>query len=502
MKILIASSEVAPFSKTGGLADVCRALPAALRQRGHDVVVVTPAYRTVFRAGHNIESTGLSFDIPIGNKTVSGRLLVARNDHDVPVYYVDQPEYYDRAELYREGGHDYEDNCERFVFFCRAVLEAVRLLGSNFHIVHGNDWQCGLIPAYLRIEYEHTQGYEKTATVFTIHNMSYQGLFWHWDMLLTGLDWKYFNWKQMEYYGQLNLLKTGLVFADIITTVSPRYAEEICTAPHGCGLEGVLQHRKAVLRGILNGVNYDEWNPKTDPYIAMQYDLSTWKEGKAQCKQALQQTFSLPVDPQLPVVGMIGRLVDQKGWDLIAQLLRRWAPVAPVQWVILGTGEKSYMELLSQLSREFPGRIGVRFEFSELLAHQIEAGADLFLMPSRFEPCGLNQLYSLKYGTIPVVHATGGLADTICHASPENLASRKATGFVFDTYDLSKLEETLRQALTMFREQPELWSRIVETGMAQDWSWNRSASQYEQVYQEAIVMRQAVLQERLLESRA
>jgi starch synthase len=495
MKVLIASSEVSPYSKTGGLADVCRSLPAALRQLGHDVSVITPAYRCVFRSGKQITPTGLTFDVPIGSKVVSGRLLVSYNDHQVPVYLVDQPYYYDRPELYREAGQDYTDNCERFVFFCRAVLESLRLLGGNFDVVHGNDWQCGLIPAYLRIEYEHTHGYEQVACVFTVHNISYQGLFWHWDMLLTGLDWKYFHWKQMEFYGQLNLLKTGLVFADMITTVSRRYAEEICQAPLGCGLEGVLQHRKAVLRGILNGASYDEWNPETDPHIPCRYGLSNWREGKKCCKEALQQELGLPCDSRMPLVGMIGRLVDQKGWNLVAQVIKQWAPVEPLQWVILGTGEKVYMDLLGQLAREFPGRIAARFEFSEPLAHRIEAGADMFLMPSRFEPCGLNQLYSLKYGTVPVVRATGGLADTITDATDEALAQGIANGFSFEPYEVTALEQTLRRALSMYKHRPDQWAQIVETGMRQDWSWNRSARQYEEVYQEAVALRRSSLAE-------
>jgi starch synthase len=491
VRVLIASSEVSPYSKTGGLADVCRALPAALRQLGHDVVVITPAYRRVYNAGRRIDPTGKTFDVPIGSKVVSGRLLLSYNDNDVPVYLVDQPYYYDRPELYREAGQDYNDNCERFVFFCRAVMESVRLLGGNFDIIHGHDWQCGLIPAYLRIEYQHTHGYENLASVFTIHNMSYQGVFWHWDMLLTGLDWKYFHWKQMEYYGQLNLLKTGLVFADMLTTVSKRYAEEICQAPWGCGLEGVLQFRKDVLRGIVNGVNYQEWNPETDPHIACRYTVANWREGKAACKRALQEELGLPPDPQVPVVGMIGRLVDQKGWDLVAELMRRWAPVETLQWVVLGTGEKNYTELLATLAREFPGRVAVRLEFSEPLAHRIEAGADLFLMPSRFEPCGLNQLYSLKYGTIPVVRATGGLADTVVDTNADTLAARTATGFSFTNYDVASLEETLRRALTVFRQQPDVWAQLVETAMRQDWSWTRSASEYVEVYQEAQSRRRA-----------
>ncbi len=486
VKILIASSEVAPFSKTGGLADVCQALPGALRQLGHDVSVITPAYRCVYRGGAQLEPTGVTFDIPIGNKIASGQLLRHVTDVGVPIYFVDQPEYFDRAELYRESGGDYADNCERFVFFCRAVMESLRLLGGNFDVVHGNDWQCGLIPAYLQIEYAHTRGYQSLGSVFTIHNMAYQGMFWHWDMLLTGLDWSHFNWKQMEFYGQLNLLKTGLVFADSISTVSRRYADEICEAPLGCGLEGVLQQRRSVLTGIINGVRYEDWNPETDSALPRQYGVHDWASGKAECKHHLQQELGLPTSPDVPLIGMIGRLVDQKGWDLIADVLRRWAPREDVQWAILGAGDRPYVELLGQLAHEYPGRVAARFEFSERLAHQIEAGADMFLMPSRFEPCGLNQMYSLKYGAVPIVRATGGLADTITDANPQTLESGTANGFSFESYDVGPLEETILRACSLYRHDREAWRRLVETGMRQDWSWGESAKRYVELYEQTL----------------
>jgi starch synthase len=486
LKILIASSEVAPYSKTGGLADVCRSLPVALRHLGHDVSIITPAYRCVFDSGRSLRPTGISFDIPIGNKVTSGQLLESSLD-GVPVYFVDEPEYFDRPELYREGDRDYADNCERFVFYCRAVLESMRLLGGEFQVVHANDWQCGLIPAYLQIEYSHTRGYEDIASIFTIHNMAYQGVFWHWDMLLTGLDWRYFNWRQMEFYGHLNLLKTGLVFSDAITTVSRRYADEICDAEWGCGLEGVLQQRRSSLTGIINGVNYDDWNPATDPHLPRSYDATNWSAGKAACKAALQKELGLPETPDVPLVGIVGRLVDQKGWDLIATLLERWSVNENVQWAILGTGEKQYVQLLGRLAAEFPGRVAARLQFSEPLAHRIEAGSDIFLMPSRFEPCGLNQMYSLKYGTVPVVRATGGLADTITDAG--EAGDRRANGFSFVPYSVEALEATLRRACDQYRQDKSSWAKLVENGMSQDWSWNASAQQYERLYENTLARR-------------
>jgi starch synthase len=307
-------------------------------------------------------------------------------------------------------------------------------------------------------------------------------------MLLTGLDWKYFNWQQMEFFGNLNLLKTGLVFADALNTVSPRYADEIQSEPLGCGLEGVLQHRREVLSGIVNGVNYDEWNPAKDSHLATRYDVDHIQPGKSQCKAALQKELGLEVRPESFLLGFIGRLVEQKGIDLISSVLREWVSSHDAQWAILGTGEAKYQDLLSELARRHPGKIAVRLEFSNPLAHRIEAGSDAFVMPSRFEPCGLNQLYSLRYGTVPIVRATGGLVDTIINATDQALDNGTATGFSFREYSSLSLSESLRSAEALFH-QPDRWHRLVQTGMRQDWSWRRSAQKYVDLYQQ--ILRQA-----------
>jgi len=483
LNILIASSEVVPFSKTGGLADVVEALPRELANLGHQPVVFTPAYRCVRGCGLPIDRTEVTFTIRIGSKDVRGRLLRSHlRDHRVPVYLVEQDDYYDRDRLYGTEAGDFADNCERYVFFCRAVLQAAGVLGIPFDILHCNDWQTGLMPAYLRIEHGHQAGYDQIAALFTIHNMAYQGQFWHWDMLLTGLDWKYFNWHQMEFHGHLNLLKTGIVFSDAITTVSPQYASEIQNPPFGCKLEGVLRHRRDVLSGILNGVNYDIWDPAHDPLIETPYDAATWAAGKAACKAALQRELGLPVQPRTPLVGLIGRLADQKGWDLVAEVMQQWVAQRDVQWVILGAGDEYYIALLRRLSAQHPAKVVARLEFSDPLAHRIEAGADIFLMPSRYEPCGLNQMYSLKYGAVPVVHRTGGLADTIVDATSGNLAADKANGFSFATYDAHHLDATLTRAVHVYINEPRQWARLVTTGMRQDWSWTRSARQYVDLY--------------------
>ena len=482
--VLLATSEAIPFAKTGGLADVCGALPRALAELGHQPAVIMPAYRQALASGVPLEQTGIELNIPIGAKTVSGRLLKSRlPGNDVPVYLVQQDQYYDRPELYTVDGKDYIDNCERYVFFCRAVLQAIRLLELKVDILHANDWQTGLIPAYLKIEYRNKPGYEQIATLFTIHNLAFQGQFWHWDMLLTGIDWKYFNWQQMEFFGHLNLMKTGLVFADSINTVSPRYAQEIQSSPLGCGLEGVLSQRRKVLSGIINGVDYGEWNPATDPHLPANYTLETVKPGKARCKAALQQELGLDARPDVPLVGFVGRLTDQKGVDLVATVIQQWVHTNDQQWVILGTGEPRYHQLFQRLADLYPRKVAVRLEFSNALAHRIEAAADMFLMPSSFEPCGLSQLYSLKYGTVPVVRATGGLADTIVDSTPETLATRTANGFSFREYSALALSDTLRRAWDAYAKGP-LWDQLIATGMQQDWSWNRSARQYAALYEE------------------
>jgi starch synthase len=327
---------------------------------------------------------------------------------------------------------------------------------------------------------------QRTVSLLTVHNLAYQGTFWHWDMLLTGLDWKYFNWQQMEFFGQLNLMKTGLVFADAINTVSPRYAEEIQSAPLGCGLEGVLQQRRNWLSGIINGVDYSHWSPEVDSHLPMKYGPANVREGKARCKAALQQELGLPQDNGgAPLIAFVGRITEQKGIDLIVPVIQEWVQSSNAQWVILGTGDAKYQEQLLTLSQRHPMKVGVKFEFSERLAHTIEAGADMFLMPSRFEPCGLSQLYSLKYGTVPIVRATGGLADTVTNATDETMAAGAATGFSFYDYSSFALSETLRRAVGMFARQED-WAKLVANGMQQDWSWGRSARDYVALYERTL----------------
>jgi starch synthase len=483
VRILIAASEAVPFAKTGGLADVCGALPVALGGLGQQPALIMPAYRQVLEGGFSLEPLGVELNIPVGRKSVAGRLLKGTiPGSEVPAYFVEQAQYFDREHLYGAGSQDYRDNCERFVFFSRAVLEAIRLLNLPVDLLHVHDWQTGLIPAYLKIEYRSLPGFERIASLLTIHNMAYQGTFWHWDMVLTGLDWKYFNWRQMEFFGNLNLLKTGMVFADSINTVSPRYAEEITAAPFGCGLEGVLQHRRNVLSGILNGVDYCHWNPATDVHLPTKYNIDSVREGKAANKAALLAELGLTRDTTAPLIAFVGRLVEQKGIDLLIQVIQEWVHASRAQWVVLGTGDAKFQEQLQLLAERHPQKVAVRLQFSDPLAHRIEAGADLFVMPSRFEPCGLSQMYSLKFGTPPIVRVTGGLADTIVDTTEELLAAGTANGFTFHEPTPQALSAALKRAAA-YQARPDAWLRLQTRGMQEDWSWARSAKQYVALYE-------------------
>jgi starch synthase len=499
--VLLAASEVVPFAKTGGLADVAGSLPQALARRGHQCAVILPLYRSS-RAGkiplHRIDR---SFTVPIGGSVVTGNLWqAALPDASVSVYLVEQPTYFERDDPAQGRGlyqlnlpdgkkSDYPDNSERFVFFNRAVLEAIRLLDYWPDVLHNNDWQTGLVPVYLREEHSRRLApdlrarFSRIRTVFTIHNIAYQGLFWHWDMPLTGLDWRLFNHEQLEFYGKLNFLKAGIVFSDAITTVSPTYAREIQTPYYGCGLEGVLAERRNRLTGIVNGVDYAVWNPETDPHIAANYDPEMVVEKKPICKTALQRRYGLPEKPKIPLLGIVSRLVEQKGIHLVGKTADSWLTQDDgAQLVVLGEGDPVYHRMLQDLQMRHSDRVGLTLGFDEVLAHQIEAGADIFLMPSEYEPSGLNQLYSLKYGTVPVVRATGGLADTIVDATPENLAAGRATGFSFLANYAGAFLVAVERALDCYRHHPNQWLQIMQTGMRQDWSWDHSAIEYEKLY--------------------
>ena len=501
IRVLLAASEVVGFAKTGGLADVAGALPPALARAGCQCVVILPLYRGARTGKVPVEPTDHVFRVPVAGRTVPGRLWRSKlPGSDVPVYLVENADYFDRDDpragrglyQFKEAGelHDYPDNFARYAFFCRAVLEAVRLLDFWPHVLHLNDWQTGLAAVYLREAYRHytvagSDRYERVKTLFTIHNMAYQGVFWHWDMVTAGLDWRLFNPRQLEFHGHLNCLKAGVVFADLINTVSPTYAREILTPYFGCGLQGVLSERRDRLSGIVNGCDYTVWDPSRDPHLPGHYDADHLAPGKPACKEALQRRLGLAVEPGAPLLGVVARLVEQKGIELILKaapdLLRQGAQLA-----VLGQGDPAYHAQLQDLAKRFPERVGLLTGFDEALAHQIEAGADLFLMPSFYEPSGLNQLYSMHYGTPPVVRATGGLADTVVDATPQALAAGTATGFVFVPYQADALLDAVRRGVNLYREQSDAWRGLVRAGMRADWSWDRSAAEYVRLYERLV----------------
>ncbi|AMV39940.1 glycogen synthase GlgA [Planctomyces sp. SH-PL62] len=483
MNIVFVASEGVPFAKTGGLADVAGALPRAVADLGHSTSLFIPCYRKVWEANRDLAATGITLRIPIGTSTVLGHVFEGRlPDSDVPVYLIDQPDYFDRDGFYGHLGHDFEDNCERFVFFQRAVLEAVVALGIKPDVFHCNDWQTGLLPVYLKSLYHNIPELASAGCLFTIHNLAYQGLFWHWDLPLTGLDWSYFNYRALEFHGKLSFMKAGLVFSDMLTTVSPTYASEIQAQRHGAGLDGLLRDRQADLRGIVNGIDERSWTPRHETMLAANYDVDTVATGKAACKAWLQRRAGLPVRPDAPLFAQIGRLDPQKGWDLLAEVADRLLE-HDVQLIVLGTGHPKYHNLLEALVHRHPGKVWAYLGFSDDLAHQIEAGADVFLMPSLFEPCGLNQLYSLAHGTVPVVHATGGLVDTVVDLTPQTLAEGRATGFVFHEPTAASVWRALERVLQTWSDRPT-WEKLVKAGMSDDWSWKQSAGRYVELYHE------------------
>jgi starch synthase len=485
MHIAFAASECVPFSKTGGLADVVGALPRALAALGHQVSVYVPRYRQTKLA--DPQTVVRSITIPFDDKYRFCSVVTAGASAGVRFYFVDYPPYFDREALYGTPAGDYPDNAERFALFSRAVLEASKVLGVP-HVFHCHDWQTALVPVMLRTLYAEDPALREVATVFTIHNMGYQGLFPSDTLPLLMLPWDLLTISKMEFFGQVNFLKGALVYSDFITTVSRKYSQEIQTTEYGFGLDGVLHARAATVSGILNGVDYDEWSPQTDKFIVAKYspqDLS----GKLKCKQDLLHAFGISTaaaDAKVPVIGIVSRFAAQKGFDLIAQIMDRLAREEIIM-VVLGSGDKLYEEMFQRLNKQFPNKIAAKIAFDNAIAHKIEAGADMFLMPSRYEPCGLNQIYSLKYGTVPIVRATGGLDDTI---EPWDARTGKGTGFKFHDYTGEALLATIKQALLAYQD-PSSWLTLMRNGMSRDFSWGASAREYGKIYDRARHLRSA-----------
>jgi len=479
MKILLASSEIVPFAKTGGLADVCGALPKALRRIGVEADCILPYYRTVDAARPALKGEAEAIDVPVGHRQEPGTVEEARIADGGSAFLVRNARYFDREFLYGTKDGDYVDNCERFTFFCRAVMEWIRASGRRYDVIHCNDWQTALIPVYMKTLYAGRAPFAEAGTVYTVHNLGYQGLFWNHELPMIGLGWDVFTPQGLEFYGKINLMKGGLVFADILSTVSATYSREIQNKEYGYGLEGVLYERRDDLYGIVNGIDYDEWNPATDRWIAANYSAADLS-GKKACRDDLLAAFGLAATDE-PVVGIIGRLTGQKGFDLLEEV-GEWLAAQPLRLVILGAGERQYEESIRALGEKYPDRIALRVAYDNALAHKIEAGADMYLMPSRYEPCGLNQIYSLIYGTVPVVRDTGGLADTVVDADRN---PSEGTGFAFHEYDAGELKDAISRALAAFAERGR-WGAIVRRGMARDFSWEASAREYVVLYEKAL----------------
>ena len=484
LRVLVMASEVEPFAKTGGLADVAGALPAALASLGHDVRVLMPKYRGVDARVETLRAVVPRLMVPLGEREVEGAVFEGRTLADVPVYFLGQDHYYDREGLYGTADGDYWDNCERFIFFCRGGLEALLHLeeadGGPWlpQVIHCNDWQTGLVPVYLRTLYRDHPSLGRIATLFTIHNLAYQGVFWHYDMPMTGLGWDLFTPAGIEFYGKLNFLKAGLVFADLLTTVSRTYAREIRTSAFGNGLEGVLEERSHDLHGVINGLDYASWNPAKDAAIVQPYSADD-PAGKTACREALRAELGLASAPG-PVVAMVTRLAEQKGADLVLGALPGILAEG-CQFVLLGSGDAGLEAAFVEAARQHPGQVAAHIGYDADLARRFYAGADCLLMPSRYEPCGLSQLIALRYGAVPLVRRTGGLTDTVTEFDP---ARRTGTGFAFDAFAVEALLDAVRRATSAYR-QPALWKALVRNGMAEDFSWEASAREYVTLYAKA-----------------
>lgn len=482
LKVLFLSPEAVPFAKTGGLGDVAGSLPPALRRLGVDVRVVLPLYSMVKRSGAEMRLIREDLKVPLGDALLTAGVWESHLAENTPLYLVDREDLFGRPSLYGTPAGDYYDNLERFSFYAHAALRLAEDLSFCPDLIHCHDWQAGLVPALVKGPYRRGSCVGRARTVFTIHNLGYQGIFSPEKLPLTGLSPEdYFHMEGFEYWGKISLLKAGMVYADMITTVSPSYAREIQTESYGLGMDGILRQRKSTLFGILNGVDYGIWDPARDTHLPASYSVRKMT-GKRDCKKGLIKEMGL--DPALdsrPLLGVISRLDAQKGIDLLVAALPDILAL-DAGLVILGSGEASIQEALRKAARDNPGRVGLTIGFNDPLAHRIMGGADLFLIPSRYEPCGLTQMYALRYGTVPLVRATGGLDDTI---EPFNRESGNGNGFKFSAYQPQALLSTIRDAVDLFSD-AKTWKKLQHNGMRADFSWDRSARSYIELYRSAV----------------
>jgi starch synthase len=486
LNIVMGASEAVPYAKTGGLADVIGALPIELAKMGHHVTLVLPRYRQFAARRHSFQSVA-RLRVPTGGTAVDVTLeeeivRIERGAHPLRVLAVGYDPFFDRPGLYQDEGADYPDNLDRFVLFSRAALEAVAYVaktsGIPVDVLHLHDWQTALCAMYLKMLDRERKAFRGIKTLLTLHNVGYQGVFPGEQFTKTGLPPALFTLSGLEFYGSVNLLKGGIIFSDAVSTVSPTYAQEIMTPAFGFGLEGVLAARKGGVQGITNGIDIDLWNPETDPYLAAHYSQSDLS-GKQACKRALQRELGLPI-VDVPILAVIGRLTSQKGFDLLAEVIPELMAL-DVQLVVLGAGDKDLEKTLCAVQSRYSHRIGLHVGFDEVLAHRIEAGADMLVMPSRYEPCGLSQLYSLRYGTVPIVRRTGGLADTVVPFRPLAVQAKRATGFHFIDASADALLSEMLLALQIYQDH-DTWHSLVRAGMNTDVSWAHAANQYVQLY--------------------
>lgn len=479
MKILFVASEVSPFAKTGGLADVAGSLPRALKKKGHDVRIIMPLYRCVEAGDFTIKKARKGVEITLNNVMRKG-LLRQTSMAEIPVYLFENREFFHRSELYGTSTGDYPDNSLRFGFFCHGVVDILKRMDFRPDIIHCHDWQTALIPVLLKYGHQDDPFYRKIALVYTIHNLAYQGVFDREALPDLGLDDSLFTVERLEFYNRVNLMKGGILAADIVNTVSDTYCREIQTEEMGCGLDGVLRRRAHDLYGIVNGIDYQEWNPATDLNLFRNFTPSALS-GKAANKKGLQKALGLPQASDIPLLAMITRLSSQKGLDLLETLLPRLARER-LQLVILGTGDEKYMKMLTEFRDKGADNISINLAFDQTLSRRIYAGSDMFLMPSHYEPCGLGQLIALRYGSIPIVRKTGGLADTVFDIRD---GVRDPNGFSFDDYTAEAFLEAITRALDAYRDKKS-WVRMVRNGMNSDYSWERSAGEYDALYEKAL----------------
>lgn len=480
MKILFIASEGVPFCKTGGLADVVGALPKVLKARRHDVRIILPKYKSIRAQEFSIRETGDWVHVPSAAGPLSAEIRATRTDKAIPVYFIHHDGYFGRTGLYQGPNGDYSDNAERFAFFCRAALEACKVMQFRPDIIHCHDWQTGLVPMYLKVLLKSDSFFQRTRTVFTIHNIAYQGLFPKAQLESTGFSWDEFTMDKFEFYDQISFLKAGLVYADALSTVSPTYAKEIQSGyEFGWGMEGLLRSRAKDLFGILNGIDQEDWNPEKDPFLARPF-AKDHLDARQECKHALQQHLQLDTAPHVPLLGVVARIDKQKGLDLLTRVMPDLMNQQNVQIIILGQGDPVILHDLLAYQKTYPGHMRVVTNFNEPLAHHIYGGSDIFLMPSRFEPCGLSQMISMRYGTIPVVANTGGLHDTV---TP--LESSSGNGFLFQPGSAPGFLEAILKAITLYRD-TTAWSALQRRVMAIDHSWTRSVDDYHALYRHTL----------------